>query len=62
MAPMIDLQNGVLHIHSLHTRLQFTVEGDPCGVKTLVIGSDRQHKMPEYSLRNIPPHLLSCLE
>ena len=29
VTPMIHFQNGILHIHTLHTWLQLTVEGDP---------------------------------
>ncbi len=62
VAPVVHFQNGLLHGHALHPRLQLVVKDQPGGIQVLVVGPEGQHEMAELPLRNIPTHFLSRLE
>ena len=63
VTPMVDLQNGIVHILVLYTVLQGFVENDSGRVQILVIDTQGEYKMLPLALGNLlaPRHLLTGL-
>ena len=63
MTPMVDLQNGIVHVLVLYTVLQGFVENDSGRVEILVIDTQGKHKMLPFAFGNLlaPRHLLTGL-
>ncbi|CDE06278.1 uncharacterized protein BN677_00947 [Prevotella sp. CAG:485] len=59
VAPVVDLQDGLLHAQTLHTLFQLGVEHRPAHVEVLVVGAHRQHKVIPLAQRHrrAPWHL-----
>ena len=64
VAPVVHLEDGVLHGHVADTLLQFFIEHLSCLVECLVVHSCGQHEVSEQQLRHLlsPRHLASSLE
>ena len=64
MAPVVHLQDGILHAHALHPLLQLSIEHLSGVIEILIVHTYRQHEMAEEQLRHFiaPTHLLSCLK
>ena len=62
MAPVVDLENSVLHVHTLYTRLYLLSEHNSGALQILVVDPYRQDEVPEFPLRNIPTHFVTSGE
>ena len=62
VAPVVHFQDGLLHGHSLHPRLQLVIEHESRGIQVLVVRAQRQHEVAELPLGDLPAHLLAGLE
>ena len=62
MAPVVHLQDGLRHGHTLHAGLELPVERHAGRIQVLVVHPDGQHKVAELPLRHLPAHFLAGLE
>ena len=64
MTPVVYLEDGILHAHTLHTLLQFLEENHTGIVQILIVDANRKYEMTEKQLRYLaaPSHLLTCFE
>ena len=64
VAPMVNLQYGIVHIHVLNPILQFLVKNNTGRVQILVINTQRQDEMLPLTLGHLlaPRHLLAGLQ
>ena len=64
MAPVVHLQNGIVHRQAFHPLGQFIIKHPAARIQILVVDPDRQHEMPELLLRHVlaPRHLPPDLE
>ena len=57
VAPVVHLQNGILHAQALDAGQQLGLENRPMAIQVLVIHPQRQHKVAEFPLRHVPSPL-----
>ena len=64
MAPMVDLEDGLLHAQPLDAVLQFVIIDDTEAVQVLVVDTNGEDEMAKLALRHLatPYHLLARLE
>ena len=62
MAPVVDLENSVLHVHTLYTRLYLLSEHNSGTIQILIIDPYWQDEVSELPIRNIPTHLVTGVE
>ena len=64
MAPMVDLEDGLLHAQPLDAVLQFVIIDDTEAVQVLVVDTNGEDEMAKLALRHLatPCHLLARLE
>ena len=64
MAPMVDLEDGLLHAQPLDAVLQFVIIDDTEAVQILVVDTNGKDEMAKLALRHLatPYHLLTRLE
>ena len=64
MAPMVDLEDSLLHAQSLHAVLQFVIIDDTETVQVLVVDTHGEDEMAKLAFRHLaaPSHLLARLE
>ena len=59
VAPVVHLQDGLRHGHSLHAGLQFPEKHHPGRIQVLVVDPDGQYKVAELPFRYLPTHLFT---
>ena len=62
MAPVVHLQDGLLHGELLYAGLELVVKHRAGAVQVFVVGPEGQHKVTEFPLRHLPGHLFAGLE
>ena len=64
VAPMVDLEHGVIKREPFHPVFQLLIENHAALVKILVVDPDREHEVAEDHLGDAvaPRHRLACLE